>query len=196
MRLDAKQNCMELFFNYPMKQFHVRELGRKIQVNTKTVMHYLKELNQENIVKKVQKKGIHTYYEPNRLSKMYNYHKRMCEVKNVLQSGLIEYIEKQVQPKAIILYGSIWWGTYDIQSDIDIFIQGDAFNVNLAKYELQLNRNIHILFEKTLEKLSKGLLNNIQSGYILSGALRFEDGKLFQHQNLQRRSSLTTHRKN
>jgi predicted nucleotidyltransferase len=182
--MDKKEKISDLFFNYPMKEFHVRQISRDLKLNTKTVMKYLKILQKEGIINKIKKKHEHTHYEANKLSRIYKYEKSSSEIKKILRSGLIEFLEKQT--KTIILFGSIWKGTHTKDSDIDIFIQDTQKKLNLNEFERKLNRKISILSEKSLEKLSKGLLNNIQQGYLLSGKLENDLQKMQRTRNVDK----------
>jgi len=158
------------FFLDPMRKFGVRELSRTTKMDTKTTMKYLKELQREKIILRKEELN-HIYYEANRQSPVYRHEKSARIVRKIFMSGLIEHLEKKLKPKVIILFGSIQKGTYHENSDIDIFIQTDYKRLNLNKYDRKVGRKISLFFEKNPKSLSKGLLNNIYSGMILSGNL-------------------------
>lgn len=159
-----------LFFNKPMYKFHVRELGRITKLDTKTVMKYLKNFIKRKLVLRKKDKGF-PYYEANRLSRLYRYEKSQTAVKKIFWSGLLEFLEMKLKPKVIVLFGSISKGTYHKKSDIDIFVQAKEKRLDLNKFEKKIGYDIKLFFEKNLNNLSKGLLNNIIQGQILSGNL-------------------------
>ncbi len=175
MDIDTKNKISEYFFYYPMKKFGVRDLSRKTKKNTKTVMKYLNYLIQQRIILKTSKSGKYSYYESDRKSPQYYNEKRYLALKKLIRSGLFDYLETKNKKAGIILFGSMWKGNYDMESDIDIFIQENRKKLSIRKYETILNRKINILFEKNTKKLSKGLLKNIRSGYPVKGYLNEQD---------------------
>jgi len=159
------------FFLNPMKMFGVRELSRITHTDTKTVMKYLKKLQQKHLVIKHTEKGAYPKYEANRQSLLYRHEKSEYLVKKILESGCIEFLEKECSPKAIVLFGSIQKGTYHQNSDIDIFIQAREKKINVTSFEKRIGYPFQLLFEEDLKELNKGLLGNIYNGSVLSGKL-------------------------
>lgn len=167
-----KYRILKLFFNMPMSKFRVRWLSRFTKLDTKTVMNYLKNFVKEGIVIRKKPRNHYPYYESNRLSKIYRYEKSNIAIKKIIKSKLIEYLEKKLHPEAIVLFGSIQKGTYYKKSDVDLFIKVDYKKVDLSKYEKKIGYKITPLFEQNLKNLSRGLLQNIYNGYVLSGNLK------------------------
>ncbi len=162
---------LEPFFVKPMARFGVRELGRLTRVDTKTVMKYLRASTRSNIIVRRQEKGKYPYYEANRSSLAFRHAKSEILVSKMIESGLIEYLQSTLNPKVIVLFGSVQKGTYHSESDIDLFIQADYSQVDLRKYNLKLGHQIHLLFDKDLKSLNHGLLENIYNGLVLAGIL-------------------------
>ena len=94
-----------------------------------------------------------------------------------MDSGVIEHIQKETLPSSMILFGSGAKGTFTEESDIDIFVEAKETKLNLAKYEKKLGKKINILFEKSINELSKELRNNIINGCLLQGYIRIKGGK-------------------
>ncbi len=159
------------FFLNPMTKYGVRELARLTKLDTKTVMKYLQDLVRERVVIKRKEKGKYSYYEANRLSYIYRHEKSEVLVKKILTSGLIEFLEKELSPKAIVLFGSVQKGIYHKDSDIDLFIPSEYKQLDLSKFNKKIGHHIQLFFEKDLKKLSKGLLENIYNGLVLAGKL-------------------------
>ena len=166
-----EERLLSLFFYQPMSQFGVRELSRETKLDTKTVMKYLRILVRDGIVVRIQQKNKYPYYEANRLSKHYKLVKSTNMINKLAVSGLVDFLEKELKPKAIVLFGSVQKGTYLKDSDIDIFIQGKEAKIDLSPYERKLKHEIQIFFEDNLNNLTDGLRNNIISGSTLSGGL-------------------------
>ena len=146
-------------------------LSRLTKLDTKTIMKYLQVFVREGIVVKVKQKNKYPYYEANRLSTNYRMIKSTKMMQKLALSGLVVFLEKELKPKAIVLFGSVQKGTYHKKSDIDIFIQGKETNIDISKYQKRLNHEIQLFFEDNLDNLTKGLRNNIISGNTLSGCL-------------------------
>lgn len=161
----------DLFFQQPMAKFHVRQIGRLANLDTKTVMKYLGGLSRKEIALRKKEKGKFAHYEANRLSPLYRHEKSHAVIERIYGSGLISYIWGQLHPKAVVLFGSMRKGTYHEGSDIDIFIQAEKTRLDLSSFERKLGRRINLLFESQPKTLSKGLLQNIYNGYVLDGEL-------------------------
>lgn len=160
-----------IFFLNPMARFGVRELGRITQKDTKTVMKYLRELARKRVIIKRKEKGRYPCYEANRLSYVYRHEKSEALIKKIFESGVIEYLEKKLSPKAVVLFGSVRNGVYHKKSDIDLFVQTEYKRLDLSKFNRKIGHDISLFFEKNPRKLSKGLLHNIYNGLVLAGEL-------------------------
>ena len=159
------------FFLNPMTKYGVRELARITRLDAKTVMKYLQNLVKERIVIKRKEKGKYPYYEANRLSRLYRHEKSEVLIRKILASGLIDFLEKELSPKAIILFGSAQKGTYHKDSDVDLFVQAERRQLNLQRFNAKIGHKVQLLFEKDLKDLNRGLLENIYNGLVLAGKL-------------------------
>ncbi|MEK6858133.1 MAG: nucleotidyltransferase domain-containing protein, partial [Nanoarchaeota archaeon] len=155
----------------PMKQFGVRELGRLVKMNTKTIMKYLKDLVKRKIIVRVKKPHSFVVYEANRLSKTYKLIKSTLLINKIAETGLIDFLEKELSTKAIVLFGSVQKGIYTKDSDIDLFVLGKEKEINLNSFEKKIKHKVQLIFSEDLQKLSDGLKNNIINGYTISGGL-------------------------
>lgn len=162
------------FFSDPMRKFGVRELSRRIRIDTKTTMKYLKELTRDGIITRKKEKGKHARYEADRHSRMFYHEKSELMVKKILKSGVIEHLEKELKPKTIVLFGSMATGSYHEKSDVDIFVQAERKRLDLNEYDEKIGHPISLFFEKDPRQLSNGLLSNICGGLVLSGYIDFE----------------------
>ena len=166
-----REKLAEQFFLDPMRKFGVRELSRKTKMDTKTTMKYLNELAEDNVIVKKKEKGKHVHYEANISSRIYRHEKSEVVVKRILKSGVIEFLEKELRPEAIVLFGSMSHGSYHKKSDADIFVQADRKRLDLDTYDKKIGHPINLLFEKDLKKLGKWLLSSICDGITLSGQI-------------------------
>lgn len=167
----AQDSLLNLFFYQPMTRFGVRNLGRESKLDTKTVMKYLDGFRREGLIVRHKPKGSYPYFEANRLSVRYRFEKSHVLIKKIISSGLVEYLEKHLNPKTIVLFGSVKKGTYHEKSDVDIFIQAPSKRVDLSRFETRLGHKISLFFDENPKKLTPGLLQNIYNGEVLSGNL-------------------------
>ncbi len=133
-----ENKVLSLLFNKPMAKFHVRQLSRDTNLDTKTIMKYLKRWEKEGIIIRKKQRNHFPYYEANRLSRRYRFKKSNFMIEKIMQSNLIEYLEEKINPELIILFGSIQKGTYYKESDIDLFIKSDEQKIDLKRFEKKL----------------------------------------------------------
>jgi len=166
---------LELFIEFPTKDFSVRGLARNLKLSHATVLKYIADLQKLSLVKKKEATLYPTYFA-NTESQKYKFYKRNWLVFKITESGLIEYIQKESLPSSVILFGSGAKATFTEKSDIDIFVEANEKKLDLSKYEKKLNRKINLLFEQNINNLSKELRNNIINGVVLYGFIKINGG--------------------
>ncbi len=169
-----KLRIMELFFEEPSREFHIREISRLSGLPASSVQNYLKELLEEKLVCR-NTNGIYPSYNANTANKLFKVYKLENMVLKLHSSGLIEYIEDSCHSSCIILFGSVRKGEYDKTSDIDLFVQSGRRSLDLDKFEKVLKHKVNLFFEENIGKLSDELLNNIINGIKLSGYLKLNE---------------------
>ncbi len=168
-----KIKIMELFFEEPSKNFQLREVSRLTKIAVTSIRKYLKELQNNGLIKK-DKKTLYPSYVANQQNRLFKVYKQQLMILRLYSSGLIDYLEDSLHPKCIILFGSARKGEYVKGSDIDIFVQTNRKDVNLTKLNKILKHKINLFFEENINKLSKELFNNIINGIKLSGYLKLK----------------------
>jgi len=152
---------LELIFNNPNVSFTVRKVSKETKIPTSTAQRYLKELRKESIIDK-ENKFIYSNYT--------KFVKSYFMIEKLYRYGLIDYLEKELTPSSIILFGSIRKGEYGKDSDIDIFVESTKEKkLDLRIFERKLKKKIQLFIEPNIEKLDKNLANNILNGIKLSG---------------------------
>jgi len=167
----SRYRLLQEFFYSPRKDFHMRELSRRIKLAQISVINHLNYLVKQNLVIK-EKKSIYPSYRANQENELFILLKKQNLMLRIKSSGLAKFLEDNLRPNCIILFGSASQGMDNEKSDIDLFIQAKESKLNLSKYSKLLNRNINLFFEPNLKNLNKELLNNIINGEILSGYLK------------------------
>ena len=167
----SRYRILQEFFDFPRKDFQMRELSRRAKIAQPSVTAHLKELARENFIVK-EKKGIYPTFRANRDSELFKMYKKFDITFRINKSGLLNYIYDNCIPNAIILFGSASKGEDIEESDIDLFIQAKEKKLDLRKYELLFNRKITLFFEENFAKLNAELKNNILNGIVLKGYIK------------------------
>jgi hypothetical protein len=155
----------------------LRELSRVSGLSTTGVKSALLELLGSKLVVKTREKK-YEFYEANRNDENYKLHKKFFNVKLLYDSGVLDYLEKELNhPEAMILFGSASKGEDAETSDIDLFVLAPVKkDYNLGLYERKLRRSINLIvmtrgdFDRAKEK-NPELVNNIVNGIRLRGFL-------------------------
>jgi predicted nucleotidyltransferase/predicted transcriptional regulator len=162
---------LELFIEFPSKDFSIRSIARNLNLSHATVIKYIDNLFKLKLIKKKEETLYPTYYASVQGDK-YKFYKRNYLVFKIMNCGIIEYIQKEVLPSSIILFGSGSKATFTNKSDIDIFVESKDTKIIILKYEKILGHKINLLFEPDIYNLSKELHNNINNGTVLYGLLK------------------------
>ncbi|MBS3111910.1 nucleotidyltransferase domain-containing protein [Candidatus Woesearchaeota archaeon] len=163
-----KQTIKEYFFINPTAKLRVREIERTLKLPLPSVIRYCKELEQENILT-INKAGNVNFYTASR-SETYFLEKKLFNIKQVYESGLINYLKIELSNPAIVLFGSFAKGEDTENSDIDLYIETPSKKqLNLEKFKKFLKREIQIFQYKSLNEISNPhLANNIINGITLN----------------------------
>lgn len=161
---------LQLFFDSPTKLFQLREISRLINVSLPSVINHVKKLEKEGFIKR-EKKGVYESYTANKTDR-FKLYRRSDILIRLYESGLIEYLDDELSPSVIVLFGSASRGEDIEDSDIDLFILAKEEDLDLKKYEKKLKRKIEPFFEEKIKDIPKELLNNINNGIVLKGYLK------------------------
>lgn len=164
-------DILQVFFENPNKDFQIRGIAKALHIPKTTVAYHITSLVKKKLVIK-QEKGVFPSFRANEANEMFTFYKGQYFLEKIITCGLVDYLDAELAPKCIILFGSFAKAEYDRDSDIDIFIQSKEEEVNLRKFEKRLGHTINILFEPDIGKLSPELLNNIVNGIKLRGIIK------------------------
>ncbi|MCD6589710.1 nucleotidyltransferase domain-containing protein [Candidatus Woesearchaeota archaeon] len=167
----SRYRILQEFFDFPTKDFFMRELSRRTKISQPSVINHLRALMKEGLIIR-EEKGLYPTYKANRENEIFKILKISNLILRMKSSGLIDYIYNTVFPDVIILFGSAARGEDIETSDIDLFVQAKEKKLKLAKYEKQLNRKISIFFKEDFGKLNEELKNNILNGIVLKGYIK------------------------
>jgi len=168
MKLHNREKILSYFFNDPLRYYGLRELSRLTKIAPPSVKNYLDELKRKKLIIKGKLRG-YVSYIANHDSETFRIEKKLFSLTEIYRSDLIHYLDMQLTPDAIILFGSVSRGEDIMGSDIDVFVQSERRKLNLKKYEFRLKRKISLFYEENFEKISNELKNNILNGIKLKG---------------------------
>lgn len=169
-RKNIKRIIKEYFFVNPSSKLRVREIERTLKLPLPSVIGYCKELEKENILITI-KMGNVKFYTSNRSSEKYLLEKKLYNIREIYESGLVEYLRRELSNPPIILFGSFEKGEDMEESDIDLYIETPSKKkVSLEKFEKLLKRRIQVFQYKNLNEVPNShLANNILNGFLLNG---------------------------
>lgn len=165
---------VKLFFKRPLYSYHLREICRLVNWSPIKARHYLESLKKEKLILEYREKNL-SLFKSNMENEKFKLYKKIY---NLLEAFKIsEILEEKLEDfDAIIFFGSAYRGEDIEDSDFDICIIGSKeIEIDLKKFEEELNRKISLLFIEDLEYLkrkNKELLNNLINGIVLKGYLK------------------------
>ncbi len=161
----------QVFFDEPAQDHYLREISEKAGLSHTSVKKHLEDLERSGMimVEKLER-GERTYPIYKRVeSDTFKLYKKLDVQDRLARSGLLEFIEENCYPDAIVLFGSAAYGEDIEGSDIDIYVQAADGKIDKSKYEEEFNRRIQLHFKERLEDYPKELVNNIANGIVIYG---------------------------
>ena len=168
-RKDIKQTIKEYFFVNSAAKLRVREIERTLKLPLPSVIRYCGELEKESILTIIRMGNV-KFYTADRGSEKYLLEKKLYNIKKIYESGLIEYLKRELSNPPIVLFGSFAKGEDTEESDIDLYIETPSKKkASLEKYEKLLKRRIQVFKHNNLNEISNPhLANNIINGMTLN----------------------------
>lgn len=169
-----QERIMRLLFIKAGMSLNQRGIARILEVSQPAVKKAVPELEKNELIKvsKDQESGRWSI-ELNRDSPKVIGLKRADNLKQLYESGFIEFLHNEFPGATIILFGSYADGEDTIDSDIDLAIIETRRNekINWTKYHKLLERAPIINYYSSFQKIDKHVLNNILDGITLKGAV-------------------------
>lgn len=170
---NLQQEILRLLFVKAGITLNQRQISRILEVTQPAVMKALPALEKENLIKIEQDRETKRWsIELNRDHHNVMQLKRADNLKQVYESGLADFLEKEFAGATIILFGSYSRGEDLINSDIDIAVIGRKDKlIDPTIYENLLERTININFYESFNKIHKHLKENLCNGITLAGGV-------------------------
>jgi len=167
------QTLLEFFAREPTREHYLKDISRRTKIAHTSIAKNLEKLRKEDLIeKRVDKKGSRNY--PIYVAKQndaFRFQKKMINIMQLQESGLLAHIKDNYTPAAIVVFGSYGRGEDTEDSDIDIYIRAAPRKTDLRKYERMLGRKIQLHENAEFGRYPEELRNNILNGVILYGYL-------------------------
>jgi len=157
-------NDMQPFFEDSYQEIGVREYARISNISPPTASKTLKGLESEGLLKLKRERGWFAY-RANRenplfidLARAY-WRQKLATLTNALA--------EKIDYNTIVLFGSLAKGEAKIDSDIDLYLDIAAMDIDLKDFERNLKRKVQLHFKSS----KKVLINNVRKGLSLYGAI-------------------------
>lgn len=171
-----EENVLTLILeNSPLKEWHFEEIKREAKVTKSVANKWLKKYVKEGLIKKNKDPGKFPHFSVGRENPAYYALKKVYALEQLNNNGVIAKLLSLKNAKTIILFGSIIKGDWYKNSDIDIFVYGNADEFNKNYYEIKLGRRIELQVfesEKDIREVRTGLIKNIINGYVVKGQIQ------------------------
>ncbi len=118
----------------------------------------------------VQKDKNYIYYYANKNSKDFIDLSRIYWRNKLF--NLVDFLNKNLLDQTVILFGSLSKAEVKIDSDVDLCVIAHKKDLNLNNFEKKIKRKIELRFFDSVNKINKGLVNNIVNGYVLNGRIK------------------------
>ncbi len=160
-----------VFAQMPQKSFHVRELSKQVNLSPTSVNIHLRKLEENKLIVK-ETGGLYNSYRADFNNDYFRFYKKIHNMIQLRESGLIEELEDKIFPTAVVLFGSYMKGEDIETSDIDLFLMAREKKISIEKYEKILGRKIQFFFCTDIKKIPAELKNNILNGIVIYGYLK------------------------
>ncbi len=170
---NLQQEILRLLFIKAGISLNQRGIARLLGVSAPAVMKAIPGLEKREFVKvKQDQESKRWSIELNRENHKVMQLKRIDNQKQIYETGLADFIEKEFAGATIILFGSYSRGEDIINSDIDIAVIGRKDKlIKLTDYEQDLERRININFYDSFKNIHKHLKENLCNGIVLVGGV-------------------------
>jgi len=170
---NLQQEILKLLFVKAGISLNQRQIANYLEVSPPAVMKALPGLEAESLIKIEQDKDTKRWsVQLNRDNHKVMQLKRVDNLKQIYETGLADFLEKEFAGASIIIFGSYSRGEDLINSDVDIAVIGRKNKtINLTKYEGWLDRKININFYDSFKNIHQHLKENVCNGIILTGGV-------------------------
>lgn len=148
-------------------------IAKELEVSSTAISKAIKLLEKTDIIKIKKDKLMNLILiSLNRENTKVMQLKRVENLKQTYESGLVEELENKFPGSTIVLFGSFSRGDDTTKSDIDIAIIGaKEKNIDRISFQKLLEREIILNFYPSMKEIHKELRENICNGIVLVGGI-------------------------
>jgi len=170
---NLQQEILRLFFKKNGKSLNARMVAKNLGVSSPAVLKALPLLHKHGLLKLVRdKESKRLSIELEKDNHQISWMKRIDNLAQIYESGLVQFFYDTLPETTIILFGSYALGEDTTSSDIDIAVIGTHYShIDLNEYEKKLEREIIINYYGSFKDIDRHLLNNILNGITLKGTV-------------------------
>ena len=171
--MKKEEAVLELFFNEPTKHWHFENILEEAKISRPQACLWLRKLQKEKIIQRVKKRAKMPYYKSYFNTVEYKSRKRAYAMEQLWKSGFLSHTLSLKNAKVVTIFGSFVRSDWYSESDIDLFIYGDASGFDQSYYRKKLHRQIQLFVcesKEDLKKFPKALLLNMVQGYTVKGS--------------------------
>ena len=162
-----QREVLSYFIQHPETEVHLRGLTDELELSYSSTRRGLKELKDQGFLKSEQKGNMNLYKAK---GEKFRKAKKLVNLEKIEDAGLTEFLEKELRPETVVLFGSYLEGKDRESSDIDLaVIGGREKELDLTDFEEQLGREIHLTQVENLEHEEKEFKNTLANGLVLQG---------------------------
>ena len=168
-------NILRTFFEFPSKEYNVRDIARILKIAPATASKELKQLAKKVILKRRVYKNFN-FYQANLDNDLYRDLKIFYNIRRIKESGLLDALNIFYLKPTVILFGSASFGMNNETSDFDILVVSENTREfsDLKKYDKILNNKIQLFIVKNIKDLkNKHLINNVLNGIVIQGHIKW-----------------------
>lgn len=161
-------NRLSIFFEDCYREVSVREYARKMKISPPTASKFLKEFQEEGLLKMREERGF-LLFRANRESVGLRDLSRIYWGEKL--KDLLNFLKKETGFLGVMLFGSLSKLETTKESDIDLMIFSNEKKLDLTGFEKRLKREIQFFFEDSIIKVPKNLRMNVLRGYLMEGII-------------------------
>ncbi len=172
LKSKLRAKLLAFYFSRPGAELYLSELAREIKDDPMNLSRELSKLEKENIfISRIS--GMQKYYKLNKNYLFYNELKNIVAKTVGVESSLAEILKGERAIKFCFIYGSYATGADKADSDIDLFIIGEASAIDqiadkIGGLEKKIRREINYRFfseadfKKALKEKNSFIINIIK----------------------------------
>lgn len=148
--MNIESNIIELFFEYPRKEFYLRQVSKETVASVGAAKKYLDRLVKKKLLLKRALGNLYLF-KANREYLLFRQAMLSYNIEKLLDSGVIDRL-LELRPTSISLYGSFARGENDEDSDMDILVIAEKKEIPGLHGLLDREVNVSVYSKKEWNK--------------------------------------------